>query len=201
MDSQATPFQWVTTTSALLAALRTPDNQTIWVGFDQRYRGILERFAQRLGLGSDDAADVAQQTLVEFARDFRAGKYQRDRGRLSAWIVGIARHRAIDALRARQRRPVRGSSALPDQPDDQAVDIWEEEQAQEILRRAFEQLRGNTRHTPRTLAVFEQVAIRGTPPGEVAATFDLCVDEVYRIKNRVTGQLRAVYQRIAREYE
>lgn len=201
MKPQATPFQWVTTTSALLEALRCPGNETIWIGFDQRYRGILERFAVRLGLGPEDAADVAQQALIEFARDYQAGKYRRDQGRLSAWIVGIARHRAIDLLRARQRRPVRGSSALPDRADDEVRDIWAEEQAQEILRRAFEHLRGSTRHTPRTLEVFEQVAVRGHPPAEVAAACDVSIDEVYRIKNRVTAQLRAIYDRIAREYD
>jgi RNA polymerase sigma-70 factor (ECF subfamily) len=202
MNAQSAETQWLTTTSALLAALREPDNQTIWLGFDARYRGVIERFARRLGLDADDATDIAQQTLAEFARDHRAGKYDPNRGRLSAWIIGIARNRAIDLLRSRgRRRGHRGSSALLDVPDAELTRIWEQERDQTILDQALGELARRSRMNQRTLRVFERVAIHGDAPANVAEVHGLSVDEVYRVKNRVTKQLRAIVARLEREYE
>jgi hypothetical protein len=49
-----------TTSNALLQALFDTHNGATWRLFDARYRPILLRFARRLGLSTDDAADVAQ---------------------------------------------------------------------------------------------------------------------------------------------
>ena len=98
-----------TTTTQLLEALFGPGEEAVWREFDARYRPIIFAFARELGVAAEDAADVAQQTLTEFLRDYRAGKYDRRRGRLRAWIIGIARHRVLDTLRQRTRnQAVRG---------------------------------------------------------------------------------------------
>jgi DNA-directed RNA polymerase specialized sigma24 family protein len=47
-------------------------------------------FASRLGLDSNEAEDVAQETLIEFVRAYGGGNYDRSRGRLSSWIFSIA---------------------------------------------------------------------------------------------------------------
>ena len=75
----------------------------------------------------EDAADVAQETLTDFLRDYRAGKYDRRRGRLRSWISGIARHRVLDTLRQRARnQATRGESAFDELPDDARLTaIWD----------------------------------------------------------------------------
>ena len=60
------------TTTALLDGLFDSANQSIWREFDARYRPILMAFARRLGLNRDNAADVTQETLACFVRDYRA---------------------------------------------------------------------------------------------------------------------------------
>ena len=202
MDRAQNPAGHTTTTSALLDALRSPDNHEVWWEFDRRYRPIVERFGMRLGLAAEDAADVAQQTLVEFSRDYAAGRYERERGRLRAWIIGIARHRALDLLRSRaKRRRQRGSSALVGLPEPELEHIWDEEREQAIFDRALQELWEHSRAAPRTLAVFKHVAIQGESPAEVARRFELSVDEVYRVKNRMTGRLRELVERLREEYE
>jgi RNA polymerase sigma-70 factor (ECF subfamily) len=202
VESQVLQTQNVTTTSVLLASLREARNRTAWLDFDARYRRIIEGFARRLGLDEHDAADVAQQTLVEFARDYQAGRYDRAKGRLSAWIMGIARHRAVDLQRATGRRKQqRGTSALLDVAERELTRIWDTERDQTVFDRALAELRENSRTSPRTMRVFELVAIRGVPAADVAEQCELSVDEVYRVKNRVTKRLREIVARLSCEYE
>jgi RNA polymerase sigma-70 factor (ECF subfamily) len=55
------------------------------------------------GVVGDDAEDVASETWLQIARDIRA--YRGDGSGFTAWAATIARHRALDHLRYRQRRP------------------------------------------------------------------------------------------------
>lgn len=192
----------VTTTSMLLDGLRTFGNQTVWSDFDARYRRIIAGFARRFGLDAETAAEVAQNTLTQFARDYRAGRYDRSRGRLSSWIISIARHRIIDLQRARGRRGgARGSSGLVDlAASEEFTHVWDEERDQAIFDRAMAQLRRDTRTHEQTLDVFERVALKGESAAAVARDTKRTVDQVYRIKNRVIEKLRALVIQIEREY-
>jgi RNA polymerase sigma-70 factor (ECF subfamily) len=190
------------TTTQLLDALQV-SNESVWLEFDRRFRPILYAVARRLGLDEDRAADVAQQTMAEFLRDYRAGRYDRSKGRLRSWILGIARHRALDALRDRARHcSWRGESALIALPDPGHVDqIWDEESDRIVFQQAMQLLRETTRAEPRTLSVFERVALDAVPPQQVAEEFGLAVDDVYRIKNRVTKRLREIVNDLRASWE
>ena len=190
------------TTSVLLEALGDPANETVWYEFDARYRPIIHGFAHRLGLDPEDAAEVAQQTLAEFLRDYREGRYDRSRGRLSSWIMGIARHRAIDLQRARgRRREVQGASALVDLADEQQLTkIWEDQRQQSILAHAMRELKETTKTSSTTLRAFEMVALQGVPAAKASEECSITVDAVYRIKNRITTQLRQIVARLSEVY-
>lgn len=198
-----------TTTTALLESLKDPGNAPVWIEFDARYRPILHGFARKLGLSPEDAADVAQQALTEFVRDYRAGMYQRGRGRLSSWLIAIARNRAVDIQRGQgRRREWRGESAIHQLPardlvqDANADDaVWESERRHAILSAALAELRENSRTSEQTLRAFELVAIRGVPSDAAAQECAMSVDEVYVAKNRVTKQLRQIVARLTATYE
>ena len=101
------------TTTALLDDLADPANEAVWHDFDARYRPVLVGFGRRLGLGAEDAADAAQDALARFVRSYREGRYDRGRGRLSSWIIGIARNCIVDQMRTRAaRHEERGISAM-----------------------------------------------------------------------------------------
>ena len=80
-----------TTTTQLLNDLRDTANRQAWGLFDERYRPIIHAVAIRLGLRPEDAADVAQQTIADFIKDYQRGQYDRGKGRLRDWLKGIAR--------------------------------------------------------------------------------------------------------------
>ncbi len=181
-----------TTTTALLDALRVGDDAATWSTFIDRYTPILQAVARRLGLGDEDAADIAQQTLLEFVRDMRSGKYDRTRGRLRSWIVAIAEHRSRDLRRRAQIRD-RHASALPplvptDQPALEAM--WDEEERRAIAAVAWQRVRDTSQLDERTLRAFELVALRSVPAPEAARECGMSVDHLYVAKHRVAARLR-----------
>jgi len=196
------------TTSVLLAALHDPGNQTVWKAMDARYRPIVYGCARRLGLSAEDAADVAQQTLADFVRDYRAGKYERGKGRLSSWVMAIARHRVIDVQRARARRQEwRGASALenlveehPDEETGPLTQIWEAEHERAIFNQAMTELTQDTKTSRNVLRVFQLYVLGGVAAKVVAHKCDLSVAEVYRVKNRLTRRLRQIVARLNEVY-
>ena len=75
------------------------------------YRRPLHRFLTRLLYGQEDLAeDLVQETLLRAWR--HAATLVADRSKIAPWLYTVARHVAIDAIRARRVRPPEVS--LPD---------------------------------------------------------------------------------------
>lgn len=192
---------WKTTT-ALLDALRDSDDQAVWWEFDARYRPVLIGLGRKLGLNEDAAIEVAQQSLVDFMTDYRRGRYDRGQGRLRSWMIGIARHRILDAMRAVGRQQAwRGESVLAVLGDDERISqIWDDECERTVLSQALNELRQGTRTSPNTLRAFELVVLKQVPAAIVADECGLSVTEVYRIKHRLTKRLREIVSNLSGFY-
>lgn len=192
-----------TTTTLLLRGLLDRENAAAWEEFHARYAPILYAVARRLGLSDADAADICQEALTCFIRDYREGKYQRERGRLRSWLSSLVRYRAIDWLRARARAPgVVGLSAAGQLSTADEIDAaWEAEQRQSILRQALDEIRQASRFDPRTLRAFERVALDDHPAAQVATELQLTIDDVYQAKSRVSQRLREIVARIEALYD
>lgn len=191
------------TTTQLLDSLRDTANAELWRVFDGRYRPVLVAFGLRRGLDHDEAHEAAQATLAQFAADYAAGRYDRSRGRLRSWIIGIAQNRIADLHRSRARRgPVRGESALVDLAGPDSADRdWENALRATILERALAILRQTSRFDERTIRAFELAAVRQVPAEAVASECGMSVDEVYVAKNRVIRRLREIVAQVTREFD
>jgi RNA polymerase sigma factor (sigma-70 family) len=66
------------------------------------YGGLVHHFCRRSLAGGADADDAAQQTFVAAWRTRE--RFDPERGSLAGWLLGIARHKVIDTLRASERR-------------------------------------------------------------------------------------------------
>lgn len=187
----------VITTTDLLNGLHEGANPAAWDEFDRRYRPILIGFLRRSGLNETDAADVAQDTLTCFVRDYRNGMYDRRQGRLRSWLIGIARGRLADLRRSAGRRgKMRGESAIAGLADeDSAEALWEAEERRFIFEQALGELRETTRFSTRTLEAFERVVIRQEPIESVSNEMNLTPQEIYNVKNRVVERLREIVRR------
>jgi RNA polymerase sigma-70 factor (ECF subfamily) len=175
----------ITTNTTLLAGLADGADQATWRAFVARYRPVLVRHARRSGCPETDAEDVAQQTLAEFARCFREGKFRRDRGRLRDWLFGIARHQL--------RRWARGRGAhrgAPRPESDEGADraAFDEECERALLAECLEAVRAQVE--PATYQAFELFAVRGVPAAAVAEQLGTTENAVFLAKRRVLTRLR-----------
>jgi RNA polymerase sigma-70 factor (ECF subfamily) len=69
-----------------------------------RYGSLLFTFCVRSLSDRELAADCVQETFVSAWRSRE--RFDPDRGSLPAWLLGIARHRVVDAYRSRSRTPL-----------------------------------------------------------------------------------------------
>lgn len=189
------------TTNQFLDSLHDLGNAECWRVFDARFRPVLVALARQRGLSEEDAADVAQTTLVSFIADYQRGCYDPSRGRLSSWIMGIAGHRISDLKRAASRRQrvcsTLGIEAAATRPDEEAA--WDAMIRKVILRRAMVELHSQSRFDPRTIRAFELCALRGVPAQATADECSMSVAEVYVAKNRVIARLREIVASLSEE--
>ncbi|MEK6702025.1 MAG: sigma-70 family RNA polymerase sigma factor [Planctomycetota bacterium] len=182
------------TTTRLLDELCAPGNERVWEEFDARYRPILEGVARKLGFGDEEAAEITQESLTTFLQAFRAGRYDRSKGRLSSWLVGITRNTAMAICRRGViggKHKAGGDTLVAGVPDEaQLTLIWDEQCEREVLRAAMAQLRATSRTDERTFLAFELVALRGATAEAAAQACGMSVAEVYVAKNRMTRRLK-----------
>jgi hypothetical protein len=81
------------TSTTLLEGLKDAHNRTVWAHYVDRYRPLILSYLRRLGLTAADGEDVSQEALFAFAESYRAGSYDRQRGKLRDWLQGIVRHK------------------------------------------------------------------------------------------------------------
>ncbi len=191
------------TTTALLEDLADPENESVWVEFDARFRPILAAFGRRLGLNEEDAADAAQDALARFVQAYRSGGYDRERGRLRSWMIGIARNAVRESQRKRlSRREVRGASAVIEMPDNGDVElIWEEEAERALLQEGLRELRKQSKANESTIRAFELLALGGRSPASVAEELGMSSNDVYLAKHRCLQKLRAILTDLREAYE
>jgi RNA polymerase sigma factor (sigma-70 family) len=109
MDAQSEPRLWPyipdvdPSDEALLAGFATGDPAPA-AAFVRRFQGRVYGLALTIVRQPAIAEEVAQET---FARVFRhAGNYDARKGRVSTWLLSIARNLAIDVTRMRRLDPV-----------------------------------------------------------------------------------------------
>lgn len=185
-------MEWVTTTR-LLDQLRDFEEGEGWDRFVGAVREPVLRFCRKLGLTASDAEDATQESLVRFARAFREGGYERDKGRLRDWLFGIVYRQVQDT----QRRLARGAeragqadSALwAALPDPHAASLswqaeWERHVLQQCLRRVEQEV------AAASYRAFMGVALEERPAAEVAQELGLSRNAVFLAKHRITKRVR-----------
>ncbi len=186
-------MEWVTTTQ-VLEELHSSNDAPAWQRFCGHFHTVVVNFARRMGLSVPDAEDAAQETMLAFVKEFRDGKYDRDKGHLSDWLFGIARN---VILNFRKRRPqeqliadkTTGTSFLDQIQDDHSIKIsWDIEWRRMVLAKCCEQARKE--FDPKVFKAFELYALAQTPADKVAQQLEMSRNAVYIAKCRVLSRLR-----------
>lgn len=190
------------TTTALLQGLGEHGNAAAWDELDARCRPIMLAVCRRMGLTHAEAEDSVQAAMVSFVEAYRAGRYDRERGRLSAFLITILRSRAIDCKRRAHRRHEHNQVVEPVEALSEA-DIgrfWLDERQNQILREALQTLRDEGADE-RMVAAFELYGLRAVDIGEVTAQLGMSREEVYNAKYRITRRLQPIVARLDELYE
>jgi RNA polymerase sigma-70 factor, ECF subfamily len=183
-----------TRTTRLLDDLHDPANVRAWMEFDRHYRPTLHGFARAMGVSANDAADVAQETMLQFFREYRAGRYDRNRGGLRSWLISIARTRIALLYRTKARQPKQTSeSAFADQCDDSDPSASSDAQwRRHMLAQAIGKLRQQSRLQERTIHAFELLVLRRVPTRAVAQELGMSEHDVYLAKGRIARRLKSM---------
>lgn len=179
------------TTSTLLGRLASFDEREAWSGFVERFRRPLVALIRRLGVAPLDVEDVVQETLLAFAIALQSGGYVRERGRLSKWLLGIARKKAMrERGRAARRRRVAtvGDGRAPADRDSGAVGRWEAEWERALLDECLANVRREV--APPTYRAFELAVLHRRSTAEIAQELGIAETAVYNAKHRVVTRVR-----------
>lgn len=190
------------TTTALLNGLRDPSDESAWRELTERCCPIMRAVAARLGVPSAELDDVVQTSLAVFVESWRRGQYDRERGRLSTFLVTILRSRIIDLQRRiALRGEKRGDSAIIGLPPIAETErLWMDARRIHLVHQALDQLRRDGMEE-QSLQAFELYALRGADANEVAAQLSMSRENVYDVKYRLSRRLQPILAQLDELYE
>ena len=166
-----------------------------WTDFYNRYSPAMLGFL-RERYPSVEAEDVIQETLVALTKAMPDYHYTPDgNGHFRNWLMGIVKHKALDALRRAKRISdimtdiAKGSDRQPVEP---AILAEDDSWKHSAMEAAVEQLMADESITARTREVFRHVALMNESPEDVARQFGITRNNVDQIKSRMIGKLSAL---------
>jgi RNA polymerase sigma-70 factor (ECF subfamily) len=198
----------IRTRVTLLNRLKNWNDQSTWQEFFDIYWQLIYGFARKAGLGDAEAQDVVQETMVSVAKQMPAFKYDPALGTFKGWLLTLTRWRIVDQLRKRgplvPHPAAAGDTArtatierLADENSPDINALWEADWGRTILAAAMARVKN--RLDPQKFQIFDFYVTREWPPEKVAQTFNVTVNQVYLVKNRVTEMLRDEFRRLERE--
>ena len=154
--------------AGLLRRMAAGDEAALGALYD-RWSPLVHSVVLRIVGDRDDAEELVEETFWQAWR--QAGRYDAVRGGVSAWLVVIARSRALDRVRLRgwQRASAAGTEAEADTAPEAIVDVAgplqsaEQDETRRIVRAAMDALPAEQRET------LEMAYFRGMSQSEIAS--------------------------------
>lgn len=177
----------ITTSTSLLARLRTGDETQAWSRFVSLYTPVLFYWARRQGVPASDTADLVQEVFAVLVDKMPSFQYDRNRS-FGVWLRTITANKGRDYFRRKKTRPSAASN-LPDaEGPDQSEAFTEAEYHQMLARRALEIMQDE--FEPNTWKSCWESVVAGKPAAQIAAELGISVNAVYVAKGRVLRRLR-----------
>jgi RNA polymerase sigma-70 factor (ECF subfamily) len=193
-SSQAGSSSAFRTSPSLLLRVQA-DDQEAWNRLVDLYAPLIYHWCLRAQLGTEDAADVFQETFRSVAQHIRDFRRDRPGDSFRGWLRTITQNKIRDHFRRAQNEPkaAGGTDAhvrMNAEPD--PISLEEDDSEQRIvhqqLHRTLEMIRGEFEE--RTWQAFWKVQIEGKTTNEVGAELSMTPAAVRKAKLRVLARLR-----------
>ena len=196
----------IRTRATLLGRMKNWNDQSSWQEFFDIYWKLIYGVARKTGLSDAEAQDVVQESMVAVAKHMPTFKYDPAIGTFKSWLLTLTRWRIVDQLR--KRGPIvphhlddsERTATIERIADENSPDwdtLWEADWQKTVLAGAMERVK--RRLDPQKFQIFDFYVNREWPPEKVAQTFNVTVNQVYLVKNRVTEMLRDEFGRLEQE--
>jgi RNA polymerase sigma factor (sigma-70 family) len=196
----------IRTRATLLGRMKNWNDQSSWQEFFDLYWKLIYGVARKSGLSDAEAQDVVQESMVSVAKHMPSFKYNPALGTFRSWLLTLTRWRIVDQFR--KRGPIALSHAddnartsaiekIADENNPDWVAVWEADWKKTVLDAAIARVK--LRLDPQKFQIFDFYVNREWPPEKVALIFNVTVNQVYLVKNRVTEMLRDEFQRLEQE--
>lgn len=200
------------TRASLLARLKDWQNAVSWQEFFDTYWKLIYGVARKSELSDSEAQDVVQEVLVHVAKQMPTFQYDPKIGSFKGWLLTKTRWCIVAQVRQRARQPglvsvsSDGHDATPETTPPIANvaattpsidELWELQWQENLLEAAYARLKRRTDGIK--IQIFEFYVRKEIDAEDVAARFNVSVDQVYLIKHRLTEALKEEVSRLERE--
>ncbi len=178
-----------TTSVSLLERLRQPAQQDAWARFVELYTPLIYYWARRVGLASEEAADLVQDVLTVLVQKLPEFQYDPQKS-FRGWLRTLTLNKWREN---RRRRGVVLAKASDSElaglvsPEDEDA-FWQVEYRQRLVGRAMKLMQAEFQ--PNTWKACWECVVNGRPAAEVASELGMSVAAVYTAKSRVLRRLR-----------
>ena len=187
------------TRPSLLLRVRDSSDTGAWAEFVDLYTPLIFAYARKRGMQDADAADLAQDVLLNVSNAIGGFDYDRGIGAFRAWLFRIAGNRMKNIIAAGKIRPQASGDSrvhwqLQNISDEEDEQIWEREYQQRTFEWAADRVRTEFKET--TFKAFWKTSVDQLPIERVARELSLSSGAVYIARSRVTRRLREIIQEI-----
>ena len=186
-----------------LAVEVTGGNEASWVRFFDLYTPAIRRFVE-WNDHVHDPDDVVQEVYLKLVEIIRSGKYNPDKARFRTFLALLIRRQLITLYRQDQARHVADSCPIDELTEELSVPSDQRERidlswARAKHEAAVEHVLTKVAMKAQSRAIYRAYAMEDRPIEEIAATFDVTPDVIYKVKYRVDKMIEAVEAEYAGE--
>jgi RNA polymerase sigma-70 factor (ECF subfamily) len=168
-----------------------------WKRLYEFYAPRIRVFLRKCGLPDEDLKDCAQDVWKEVVAKLAHFHQDRTRAQLSTWIMTLARNKAVDSIRRRNRHISRAlddnDAGVPPDPNPGPAAEYERRRTLVEVQSVLAELASQV--SPASFQVLYLRWIEGLPTAEVAAALELTPQQVRFRSHRMKQKVRHLLER------
>jgi RNA polymerase sigma factor (sigma-70 family) len=192
----------------LIGQLKNLDDERSWKDFNDRYRPLIVNFAKKAGLRTEEAQEVAQETMASVAKTIQNFVIGSEHGSFRAWLLRMARWRIADQFRKRtpivqsgeERNETRTPEVerIPNDGPGELERLWDIEWSSWLLGMALRELPSQI--SADQFQIFHMLTVEQMPVSKVAALVGHVTAHIYLAKHRASKALNKILKRLEKEW-